>query len=89
MSPAVLALASENAPNRTIVCAGAGGFELAHITLTKGIYVAGDPPSAEEIVAHWAEVGERKGEIVPEYGFAQSELELKKAGYVVPQKEGV
>ena len=84
----VLALVAESAPTRTILCAGAGGFEAAHITLTKGIYVAGDPPSTEELVARWAEVVDRQHEITPEYGFTQSEIELKKAGYVLPETKG-
>ncbi|MEZ6024319.1 MAG: SDR family oxidoreductase, partial [Hyphomonadaceae bacterium] len=34
VSPAVLALVAEEAPTRAIVCAGAGGYEAAYITLT-------------------------------------------------------
>jgi len=85
----VLALVAESAPTRTILCAGGGSFETAHITLTRGIYAAGDPPSAEEVVARWAELVDRQDEITPEYGFAQSELELKKAGYVAPKTKDV
>ena len=84
----VLALVAESAPTRTILCAGAGGFEAAHITLTKGIHVAGNPPSPEELVARWAEVVDRQDELTPEYGFTQSEVELKKAGYVAPETKG-
>ena len=39
VSPAMLVLASEDAPNRTILCAGAGSFEAAHITLTQGVHL--------------------------------------------------
>ncbi len=88
VAPAVLALVAESAPSRTILCAGAGSYEVANITLTKGIHVAGDPPSGDEIVARWSEVVDRSGEIVPTYGFTQSEIELKKAGYVAPRQEG-
>ena len=88
VAPAILPLVAESAPTRTILCAGAGGFEAANITLTKGIYVAGNPPSPEELATRWADVVERQGETVPAYGFAQSELELKKAGYVPPEKKG-
>lgn len=89
VAPGVLALVSENAPTRAILCAGAGSFEAANITITKGIHVPGDPPSGDELEARWAEVTDRNGETVPAYGFAQSEIELKKAGYVVPEKKGV
>lgn len=81
-SPAVLALVAENAPTRTILCAGAGAFELAHITLTEGIYIEGNPPSAETLLARWAEVADRSRETVPTHGGAQGEHELKKAGLV-------
>ena len=37
--PAMLVLAHESAPTRTILCAGAGTFEAAHITLTQGIHL--------------------------------------------------
>jgi NAD(P)-dependent dehydrogenase (short-subunit alcohol dehydrogenase family) len=78
-SPAVLALVAENAPTRAILCAGAGSFELAHITLTEGIHIEGDPPSAEALLARWAEVEDRRGETVPAQGGAQGQHELEKA----------
>ena len=81
----VLALVAQNAPTGTILCAGAGSFEAAHITLTKGTYIPGNPPSSEELVARWAEVVDRQDEMTPEYGFTQGEVELKKAGYVQPE----
>jgi NAD(P)-dependent dehydrogenase (short-subunit alcohol dehydrogenase family) len=81
VSPAVLALVSEEAPTRAILCAGAGGFELAHITLTAGVYIPGDPPSAESLLARWAELADRHGEAVPAQGAVQAQHELHKAGY--------
>jgi NAD(P)-dependent dehydrogenase (short-subunit alcohol dehydrogenase family) len=87
VSPAVLALVSEDAPNRAILCAGAGGFELANITMTRGIHVAGDPPSADEVQARWAELTNRDGETVPEQGWMQSKHELAKAGFVEAEAE--
>ena len=87
VSPAVLALVSQEAPTRAIVCAGAGGFELANITLTEGVHLPGDPPTAEALLARWSELADRRGEIVPGQGWAQSELELRKAGFTPPQAE--
>lgn len=87
VAPAILALVDESAPTRAIVCAGAGSFEAANLTLTKGIHVAGNPPSVDELVARWPEIMDRTGEIVLAYAFAQSEIELKKAGYVAPQEK--
>jgi hypothetical protein len=84
VSPAVLALVSDDAPTRAILCAGAGGFELAHITLTAGIHIEGNPPCAETLLARWAEVADRSGETVPAQGGAQGQHELTKAGFVSP-----
>jgi NAD(P)-dependent dehydrogenase (short-subunit alcohol dehydrogenase family) len=88
VAPGVLALVAGGAPTGTILCAGAGSFEVANITLTKGIYAAGDPPQAEELIARWSEVRARQDEITPDSGFVQSEVELKKAGYVSPETKG-
>jgi NAD(P)-dependent dehydrogenase (short-subunit alcohol dehydrogenase family) len=82
VSPGVLALVGEDAPTRAILCAGAGGFEMANVTLTQGVHIPGDPPSAEDLVARWAELADRAGETVPEQGWAQSRRELAKAGFV-------
>jgi NAD(P)-dependent dehydrogenase (short-subunit alcohol dehydrogenase family) len=85
VSPAVLALVSEQAPTRQIVCAGAGGFEVANVTMTEGVYLPGAPPSAEDLVQKWSELTDRAGETVPGQGWEQSRLELAKAGYVVQE----
>ena len=81
VSPAVLALVSEQAPTRAILCAGAGGFELAHVTLTQGLFLPGNAPSAEDLLAHWAQLANRDGEMVPPQGFDQARHELRKAGF--------
>ncbi|MED5549069.1 MAG: SDR family NAD(P)-dependent oxidoreductase [Pseudomonadota bacterium] len=86
VSPAVLALCSKDAPTRQILCAGAGGFELAHITLTRGIHIADGPDMAETLLERWSELADRSGELVPEQGFDQSRLELEKAGYTLPDE---
>ena len=83
VSPAVLALVAEEAPTRAFVCAGAGGFETAHITLTQGIHLGDQPASAEELLARWGELSDRRGEIIPDQGWDQPRLEMKKAGLVV------
>jgi len=81
VSPAVLALASEEAPTRAILCAGAGGFELANITLTKGVHIEGNPPSAETLLASWEELADRHAETIPDQGFDLARHEMKKAGF--------
>ena len=84
VSPAMLALVGSDAPTRAILCAGAGSFELAHVTLTQGIHLGGDA-SAEDIVARWGALANRAGEVVPATGFDQARLELRKAGLVIAE----
>lgn len=83
VSPAVLALVSENAPNRAILSAGAGGYELAYIALTQGIAL-GESATAEQILARWDELADRGDAFVPGTGFDQARHELKKAGFPLP-----
>jgi NAD(P)-dependent dehydrogenase (short-subunit alcohol dehydrogenase family) len=77
--PAMLVMASEDAPNRTIICAGAGSFEVAHITLTQGVHLGTGPDTAERLAAAMAQVTERHGEMVPRSGSEQGALEVGKA----------
>ena len=79
VSPAMLVLASEDAPNRTIVCAGAGSFEVAHITLTQGVHLGTGPEVPEQLLAALPQVRERHGETVPMAGSEQGALEVGKA----------
>ncbi|MBP8671747.1 MAG: SDR family NAD(P)-dependent oxidoreductase [Sphingobium sp.] len=81
VSPAVLALCAEDAPSRKIICAGAGSFEQANITLTQGLFVDDGADAAERLLAGLDRLADRGGEIVPENAFAQSQLELAKAGF--------
>ncbi|HVZ99471.1 MAG TPA: SDR family NAD(P)-dependent oxidoreductase [Caulobacterales bacterium] len=84
VSPALLALVAEDAPTRAIVCAGAGHFARANITLTQGRYIGGGESAGERVIAQWNEISERGGEIVPAYGFKQAERELASAGMSEP-----
>jgi NAD(P)-dependent dehydrogenase (short-subunit alcohol dehydrogenase family) len=80
VSPGVVALVGENAPTRTILLAGAGSFECANITMTRGVCVGdvGDPVA--DICARFDEIKDRRGETVPESGREQYQLEVSKAG---------
>ena len=77
--PAMLVLAHESAPTRTILCAGAGTFEAAHITLTQGLYLGVGDDVPEQLAARLAEVCERHGEQVPASGAAQGQNEIRLA----------
>ena len=77
--PAMLVLAAQDAPTRTILCAGAGSFEAAHVTLTEGAWIGigGDAP--ERLAAQLAAVTDRQGESVPGSAAAQGRLEVEQA----------
>ena len=79
VSPAILALVRQDAPTRTILCAGAGGFETAHVTLTPGVFLDDGDDMAERLVDQWDAVTDRAGEEVPDNGFRQVRMELEKA----------
>ncbi|MFM8900517.1 MAG: SDR family NAD(P)-dependent oxidoreductase [Burkholderiales bacterium] len=79
VTPALLYLASDDAPTRTILCAGAGSFEIAHITLTQGVYLAAASLTAEELATQFAAISDRDGSTVPASGTAQTLHELGKA----------
>ena len=84
VSPGLLALVAEEAPTRAILCAGAGHFAAAHVTLTEGRYIGRDPEAGETVLAGWDEISGREGEVVPDYGFRQAERELQSAGINIP-----
>lgn len=76
VSPGVVFLASEDAPNRTVLAAGAGSFEVAHITLTQGRYIGDGADAADQIAARFAEIADRTGDQVPGSGSAQGQQEI-------------
>lgn len=77
--PAMLVLVSQEAPTRTILCAGAGTFEAAHITMTQGIWLGTDASTPERLAQRLAEVTDRAGDSVPASGAAQGGNEVGKA----------
>ena len=79
VTPGLLALVAEDAPTRAILCAGAGAFESAHITLTRGIFVGLPDDAAEQVVLNFAALSDRAGETVPMSGNAQGTIETGKA----------
>lgn len=84
VSPGLLALVGDDAPTRAILCAGAGHFATADITLSEGRYVGPAADTGEQLARHWSEVSDREGAIVPAYGFTQAERELANAGSALP-----
>ena len=79
VTPGLLFLVSDEAPTRTILCAGAGTFERAHITLTAGVYIGAAREDAEAVAAQFDAISDRTGEQVPGNGSAQGANEVTKA----------
>ena len=79
VSPAVVALASEAAPNKCIVLAGAGSFKCAHVTMTHGVHLPDAQLSAEALLRQWDTVCARAEERVPATGFEQYRFEVEQA----------
>ena len=79
VTPAMLVLAAADAPNRTILCAGAGTFSAANITLTDGAWIGAGADAAEQLHARLADVVKRDAELVPHSGAVQGMKEGMKA----------
>jgi NAD(P)-dependent dehydrogenase (short-subunit alcohol dehydrogenase family) len=79
VTPGLLFLVSDEAPTRTILCAGAGTFATANITLTDGVFVGAAQADAEAVAAQFAAIADRDGEQVPSSGAAQGAKEITKA----------
>lgn len=77
--PAMLVLAAQDAPNRTTLCAGAGAFEAANVTLTRGAHLGIGPDVPEALQARLDAVRDRRDETVPASGADQGANEMRLA----------
>lgn len=80
VTPGLLYLVSEDAPNRTVLTAGAGGYARAVISETDGIYLEGDDQTPEAIAERWAEAGDAATAKEYRQGHDQTMKFLAKAG---------
>ena len=71
ITPGVLFLASEDAPSRTILSAGAGTFAVTRITETQGTLIEGDI-TPEAVAANWDAITDPQGAEDLENAFAQT-----------------
>jgi len=79
VSPGLLVLVNDDAPTRVVMCAGAGHFACASMTLTQGRYVGGGNDAGDRVVANWEAIADRTADLVPAYGFTQAEREVASA----------
>ncbi|MGQ0597656.1 SDR family NAD(P)-dependent oxidoreductase [Aquabacterium sp.] len=78
VTPGLLFLASEQAPTRAILCAGAGVFAASHVTLTDGLLIGSGPDAPEQLAAQFARINSQANETVPGSGLAQAHQEMSK-----------
>ena len=72
VTPAVLYLVSEDAPNRTILCAGAGSFAVTRLVESESVWLPPEEQTPEGLAAHWDEITSTEGEKALNAGFEQS-----------------
>jgi NAD(P)-dependent dehydrogenase (short-subunit alcohol dehydrogenase family) len=75
----LLVLCAEEAPNRLILCAGAGGYASAHIYETDGIYLPPAEQTPENVLAQLDSINAREGEQELTAGFNQTHKFVGKA----------
>ncbi len=61
VTPGVIYIVSDQAPNGVILCAGAGGFAVAQIMESPGFGLKGDDLTAENVAANWEKIAAMSG----------------------------
>ncbi|MGV2870691.1 SDR family NAD(P)-dependent oxidoreductase [Colwellia sp. E150_009] len=79
VSAALLTLCHKESPNRTILCAGAGGYASTHVFETEGIYLPKQEQNPETIVAKWTGIQDMSSQKELTSGAQQTEKFLYKA----------
>lgn len=75
----LITLCDKDAPNRTILCAGAGGYAVTHIYETEGIYLPPEAQTPEEVRRNFAAIDDPQGEKLFTAGFEQTNKFVEKA----------
>lgn len=79
VTPAAIFLASEDAPNRHILAAGAGVFAKVVIVETAGVFLPEGRRDAEHVAASWEQISDTTGERELQAGGEQTMKFLQKA----------
>ncbi len=79
VTPAVIFIASEDAPNRQIIAAGAGVYAKVVIQETPGIFLPVDQRDAEHIAAAWEQIANTDGQVELQVGSEQTTKHIGKA----------
>lgn len=79
VTAAALVLCDGNAPTRTILCAGAGGYAVANMYETDGIFLPVDQQNPDIVRENWSEIADTKNHQALESGMKQTEKFVTKA----------
>jgi len=79
VTPAVIFMASEDAPNRQIIAAGAGVYARVVIQETPGIFLPEGQRDAEHIAVAWEQVADTEGQVELQVGSDQTTKHIGKA----------
>ena len=74
-----LTLCTEEAPNRYILCAGAGGYASTRLFETEGIFLPPEQQTPESVLEYWEGISDINNQSELKSGFNQSEKFLGKA----------
>jgi NAD(P)-dependent dehydrogenase (short-subunit alcohol dehydrogenase family) len=86
VTAALLTLCDNQAPNRSILCAGAGGYARTHIYETDGIYLAPEQQTPENVRAQMAAIDNPEGQEMLVGGFQQTNKFVAKAAAYLANK---
>ena len=79
VTPAVIFMASEDAPNRQIIAAGAGVYARVVIQETPGVFLPEDQRDAEHVAAAWEQIANTEGQVELQVGSEQTTKHIGKA----------
>ena len=79
ITPGLLYLVSEDAPTRTVLCAGAGAFAVARILETEGVYLPEGERTPETIAARFTEIADMSRAEALETALAQTDKFVRMA----------
>lgn len=75
----LITLCDKEAPNRTILCAGAGGYATTHIYETDGVFLPPNEQTPENVRANMDGIQNPEGEKILTAGFEQTNKFVEKA----------
>jgi NAD(P)-dependent dehydrogenase (short-subunit alcohol dehydrogenase family) len=82
----LLTICDKDAPNRSILCAGAGGYARTHIYETEGVYLPPEQQTPENVRAQMDDIDNPEGQAMLVGGFQQTNKFVAKAAAYLTNK---